>query len=114
MVLQCFVPIASYFSLYFTRFSNILRSQLVDPFGSHKWRACWQARYGCKHKSNSGQPSSEDPHTVSMNSKSFYFTKVLIKAFGAYDICSRKLKKNDTIDCSRLLSTTSSLLNSPY
>ena len=25
-----------------------------------------------------------------------------------------KLKKNDTIDCSRLLSTTSSLLNSPY
>ena len=25
-----------------------------------------------------------------------------------------KLKKNDTIDCSRLLSTTLSLLNSPY
>ena len=72
--------------------------------------------YGCKHKSNRCQPSSEDPHTVSMNSKSFYFTKVLIKAFGAYDIGSRKLKKNDTIDRCRLLSTTSSLLNiySPY
>ena len=50
-------------------------------------------RCGCKHKSNRGQPSSEDPHTVSMNSKSFYFTKVFIKAFGAYvvDIGSRKL-----------------------
>ena len=70
--------------------------------------------YGCKHKSNRCQPSSEDPHTVSMNSKSFYFTKVFIKAFGAYDIDSRKLKKNDIIDCCRLLSTTSSLLNSPY
>ena len=39
--------------------------------------------YGCKHKSNLGQPSSEDPHTVSINSKTFYFTKVFIKAFGA-------------------------------
>ena len=64
--------------------------------------------------SNRCQPSSEDPHTVSMNSKSFYFTKVFIKAFGAYDIDSRKVKKNDIIDCCRLLSTTSSLLNSPY
>ena len=43
-------------------------------------------RYSWKHKSNRSQPSSEDPHTVSMNSKSFYFTKVFIKAFGAYDI----------------------------
>ena len=70
--------------------------------------------YGCKHKSNLGQPSSEDPHTVSINSKTFYFTKVFIKAFGAYDIDSRKLKKNDIIDRCRLLSTTPSLLNSPY
>ena len=35
--------------------------------------------YSRKHKS---QPSSEDPHTVSINSKTFYFTKVFIKAFG--------------------------------
>ena len=49
----------------------ILRSQLVDPFGSHiNGELAGRLRYGCKHKSNSGQPSSEDPHTVSMNSKS--------------------------------------------
>ena len=69
--------------------------------------------YGCKHKSNLGQPSSEDPHTVSINSKTL-FHKSFYQSFGAYDIDSRKLKKKDIIDRCRLLSTTPSLLNSPY
>ena len=45
-----------------------------------------------------------------MNSTTFDFTKVFIKAFGVYGIGSRKVKKNDTIDCWRLLSTTCNLV----
>ena len=37
-------------------------------------------RYGCKHKSNRGQPSSEDPHSVN-ELKIFLFHKSFYQSF---------------------------------
>ena len=46
----------------------ILRSQLVDPFGSHiNEELAGRLRYGCKHKSNSGLSAKQRRSAHSVN-----------------------------------------------
>ena len=60
--------------------------------------------YGCKHKSNLGQPSSEDPHTVSINSKSFISQKFLSKVLVHMTLTVENWRKTTlsiAVDCCR-------------